>query len=512
MKNHIFSLLLLCALPAAAADPGGYDYGMEQRQRGDYAGAKATFMKLLLETPSSGGALEGLALSCLALRQYAEARVYLEQWNAQSPGSPYILGLLARAQNALRDDEGALRSYEALAACDPRDCAVRPRLDAGMERLRAGVFPRGRVYRTYSVEGIGTASPQTIVYEGSSSGARFRAPLRAGLDLTGGAELRREAQLNYGSGLTYFDILEQAYTAGLNWRPAGGSSWEGEFGKSVVTDNKGHGVGYRLLNRARLAGAWSAGETDLKASLSSQPKFLRGSGTSQYFILLRETAARVEAARGLWGWDWLGRAGLYGYAGGASAAAYSLRALRELDPFVLQAGYAHGQQEYYSASSSGRLRYVGTDALSAGVRLYSEDRYRLAASYGRTFYADTNSLKELDFEATGWLPGHREFYGSYRFSLRDFRAPVAGYPSADEREHWLGAYWRRCRGRDWAALLGLERGFLRDRQLSYGAEKILGELDWYRGSAASLHLQGSRRVTTGRGRSYSLGLQGRWSF
>lgn len=503
------------AVSAAAAKspaPGTYDHGMAQRRSGDYAGAKETFLKLLEKSPDSGGALEGLSLTCLSLGQYEEARGYLERWNAQSAHNPYVLGFLARAQNAQRDAEGALRTYEGIVACDPRDCAVRRRLDSSMEKLRDGVFPRARSSKSYSVEGLGTASPQRILYEGRSGGSRFRARLKPGLDLIGGAEIREEAQRNDGQGFTYYDIREQVSLIGLSGRPGRDLNWEAEYGKAVLSDIKGSGVGNKLTNRLRLAGMWHGYGSDFRLTLAHAPRFLRGSGGGQYFRLLRENSARAEAETDLWNWSWLGRAGLFATSDGTTLGTYSLRGSREAGGNIFQSGYSHGQQEFYSASASGHLRYVHTDTLSLGVRRSAEDSYRAGASYAHTFYSDANYLKEMDGELTGWLPRNKEFSGTYRYSLQDFKAPYGGYPSSDLRAHWLGAYWRRCRGRNWAAMAGYERGFMHDNQGSYQGNSYLAEAELYGGAGFSVRAQGRKRDTEGRGRSYSAGLQARYSF
>ncbi|MDD5210546.1 MAG: hypothetical protein PHV36_14240 [Elusimicrobiales bacterium] len=530
-----FVLLLSFALPAPAADqpaPGGaglstaavntssaaavpvlsYDYGMAQRKRGDTAAAKETFLKLLEQTPDSGGALEGLSLTCMALGQYEEALVYLGRWNAQSPHNTYILGLLVRAQNRQRDEAGALRTYKEIVECDKRDCVSRRRLDSSMELLQAGIFPRARSSKSYSVEGVGTSNPQRILYEGYSVGSRFRAPLKAGLDLVGGVEIREEAQRNDGQGFTYYDVQEKIYSAGLGGRPSRDLKWEAEYGQSALSDLKGSGVGNKVMNRARLAGALHAYDSDFRLALAHAPRFLRGSGGTQYFSLLRENSARAEAEFSALNWNWLARAGLYGTSDGTTLGTYSLRGNRELGGNILQSGYSHGQQEFYSASASGRLRYVNTDTLSAGLRRSVDDKYRAGASYAYTGYSDRNYLNELDGELTGWLPWNKEFYGTYQYSLQNFRAPYAGYPSSDLTAHLLGAYWRRCHGRNWAALAGYERGIMRDNRGSYQANTYLAEAEWYRGANASVRAQAKKRDTTGRGHSYSAGLQARYSF
>lgn len=530
-----FVLLLSCALPARAADGPAqagaglssaavdtssaaaapvltYDYGMAQRKRGDTAAAKETFLKILERTPDSGGALEGLSLTCMSLGRYDEALGYLRRWNELSPRNPYILGLLVRAQNRERDEAGALQSYKEIAECDQRDCVSRRRLDSSMELLQAGIFPRARSSKSYSVEGVGTSSPQRILYEGYSAGGRFRAPLKTGLDLIGGVEIREEAQKNYGQGFTYYDIQEKIYSAGLNGRPGRDLKWEAEYGQSALSDLKAAGVGNKVMGRARLSGALHAFDSDFRLLLTSAPRFLRGSGGTQYFSLLRENAARAEAEFSALSWNWLARAGLFGTSDGTTFGTYSLRGNRELGANILQAGYTHGQQEFYSASASGRLRYVNTDSLSAGLRRIVEESYRVGASYAYAGYSDRNHMNELDGELTGWLPWNKEFYGTYQYSLQNFRAPYAGYPSSDLSAHSLGAYWRRCHGRNWAALAGYERGIMRDNSGSYQANTYLAEAEWYRGANASVRAQAKKRDTTGRGHSYSVGLQARCSF
>ena len=486
---------------------------MEQRKRGDYAAAKETFLKLLEQSPDSGGALEGLSLTCLSLGQYEEARGYLERWNAQSPRSAYILGLRARVQNRQRDEAGALLTYKEMVECDSRDCVARRNLDSSMELLRAGVFPWGKSYKSYSMEGLDTASPQRIIYEGRSGGSRFRVPLKPRLDLIGGIEVREEAQRNDLRDFTYYDILDQVYSAGLNGRPSRDLNWEAEYGQSVLSDIEASGVGNKLFSRVRLAGQWHAYNSDFKLVLTRAPKFIRGSVATQYFKLLRENAARAEASSSLWNWDWLARAGLYDTSDGTTLGTYSLRGLREFGSNVFQSGYSHGQQEFYSASADGRLLYVNTDRLNMSFRRTVDESYSLGTSYAHTFYSDANSLHDLNGDLTGWLPWGKEFSGSYRFSLQDFRAPYSGYTSNDVRAHWLGAYWRRCHGRNWSAMAGYERGFLNDNSRgAYQGNNYLAEVEWYRGTSASIRAQGRRSDTTVRDRSYSVGLQARYSF
>jgi tetratricopeptide (TPR) repeat protein len=516
----IISIFTACAVPSysqgdAAAvvsrstvpAPGTYDHGMLQRRQGDYSGAKQTFIKLLLENPAGAGALEGLGLSCIGLGQYEEAAVYLEQWNQQSPGNRYILGLLGRARSGMRDDKGLLRVYSSLAAMDPRDCSARQRAESYFERAGYGAFPRAKSYRSVSLEGLDTASPQRIIYEGSSASARFRSRLKDNLDLIGGVELRREAQRNGGRGFTYYDIQELIYSAGLSGRTAAGLGWEAEYGQSALSDISSPGSEHISLGRARLRGEWRSSAL----TLDSQPKFVRGSGSSGYFILMRENSARAETEYGLLGWNWLTRAGAYDLSDGHLLGTVYHTGSREYAPGLVQASYSHGQQEFYSASAAGRLRYAHTDRLSLGLRRGKENVYRAGASMSQAWYSDSNRLGQLAADVKAWLPGHSEFSGGYRFELRNFLEPVSGYDSVDDSGHWLGAYWNRCAGYNWSVSAGYEHGFLRDSLLSYNADVYLAEAEWYSGRA-SVKLQGRRKTTDARGHSWSAGLQARINF
>ncbi len=501
-------IFALCAAPAAAEQSGAsYDYGMEQRKRGDYAGAKETFLNLLKLDPASGGALEGLSLSCIGLGQYEEAAVYLEQWNAQTPDSRYILGLLARACNGMNDDKCALRAYEALAALDPRDCASRQRADSLSERAGAAVFPGARAYRSVSLESLATNSPQRIVYEGSSVGARFRTPLKGGLDIFGGADLRTDAQRNAGGGFTYFEVQEQAYSAGLSGRYGRELYWEGEYGQSLFSDISSSGGGHLSMGRARAA----LRRRSSSLELVTQPRLVRVSGGSHLYRIPRENSVRAETSGPLLGWDLTARGGLSSVAGGTTLGSASLRGTKDYGVYVFSAGYSHGQQDFYSASASGRLRYVHSDRFSAGVSRGQKEVYRAGTSLGRAFFSDGNRLSEAGGYLTAWLPWQKEFWGGYRFSHLNFTRGLDGYDTLDETGHWLSAGWRRCAGHNWSADAGYEHGYVTDELISYHADVYTAGAEWYSGRG-SLRLQGRRRTTNGRGHSWSAGLQARYSF
>ena len=516
----VFLLLAACCPPAAAQQPdappavssaapapGSYDYGMLQYRQGDHAGAKETFVSLLIADPAGTGALEGLGLACLALGQYEEAAVYLEKWNARSPGKPYILGLLRRAQAGSGDERGALRTNRELAGLDPRDCAARQRAETGAERAGSAVFPKARAYRSVSLEDLDTANPQRIIYEGSSAGARFRAPLAGGLDLIGGADLRTDAQRNDGRGFTYFEIQEQAYTAGLTGRQGGRARWEAEAGQSVFTEVSGPGTAPLAMGRGRLSLRGAASGLDL----SSQPKLLRVAGGGRFYRLLRESTARAEAEGVLLGLDLLGRAGFSNLSGGRTLGNLYLRGLRDLGWSAGAASYSHGQQEFYSGSASGRLRYVHTDRLGASVTRLAQGAYRASASAYQTYYSDSNRLLDTGAELTAWLPWQKEFSAGYRYANLDFRRAYSGYDNVDETGHWLGAGWRRCAGRNWSAAAGYEHGYITDSLLSYHADVYTAEVEWY-SDRGSLGFAAKRKTTVGRGHSWSAGLQARYSF
>lgn len=501
----LIGFLLLGAAPAGAQQ--GYDYGMEQRKRGDYAGAKVTFMNLLLASPSSAGALEGLGLACIALGQYEEAAVYLEQWNAQSPDSQYVLGLLARSRSGMNDDRGALRAYAGLAALDPRNCSARQRVDSLAERAGSAVFPRTRAYRSVSLESLATSNPQRIIYEGSSAGARFRTPLKGGLYIFGGADLRTDAQRNAGRGFTYFEIQEQAYSAGLSGRYGKELLWEGEYGQSVFSDIASAGGGQLSMGRVRAA----LRRRSSSLELLTQPRLVRVSGGTHLYRIPRENSVRAETAGPLLGWDWTARGGLSSLAGGTTLGTFGLRGLKDYGAYGFSTGYSHGQQEFYSASASGRLRYVHADRFSAGVSRGEKEVYRAGASLGRSFFSDGNRLSEADGYLTMWLPWQKEFFGGYRFSHLNFARGLDGYDTLDETGHWLSANWRRCAGYNWSADAGYEHGYITDQLMSYHADLYTAGAEWYSGRG-SVRLQGRRRTTGGRGHSWSAGLQVRYNF
>lgn len=512
--TFLMALLALCAAaPLRAAEPppaADYAAGMALHKRGEDAAARETFLKMLEAAPDSAGALEGLSVTCLALGRYAEARGYLEKWNSISPRSAYVLGLLARAQGGLRDEKGQLETYRELAALDPRDCAARTRAEDLARNLDTGAFPYGKGYRAYSMEGLDTASPQRIIYEGASGGASFRLPAGKDLYLLGGAELRREAQKNDWRNFTYYNVQEQIYSAGLGGRTAAGLGWEAEYGQSLMTDLRAPGSSPEAFGRLRLQGTWRASA----AYVDSVPMLVRLSGANgRFYRVLRADSAGVSTAGSSRGWDWTARGGLTSYSGGAALGSAGLRAERDLGFAVLRGGYSRGRQAYYSASPSGRFLSAGMDVFDAGLRRTVDGAYSAGLSAARTYYGDGNALTAPAFDLTGWVPRHKEFSAGYRYALQNFRRVSPYYDSADTREHWLGLYWRRCRGYNWSAGLGYEKGFLYDSSRGYyRGNAYLADAQWYAGRSGSVAVQARKADTTVRDRSWSASLQARYSF
>lgn len=495
-----------------------YTLGFEQRGAGKTAQAKETFLRLLAESPDSGGALEGLSLSCLSLRQYEEALGYAKRWGTTNSSSAYVASLERRALEGLHRHEEALEVGRRVVVLDPCDIRTQRSVDSGMRERRPGVFPRGRFYKSIGPEGLETGRPQRIVYEGRSAEVRGRARLRSGLFATAGVEVSQEAQRNDTGGFSYYDILEQVYWAGLEARPNDDHFYSGEYGQSILSDNKGTGVGRQSFSRARLSAEWHHPLVQTRLRAERAPRFLRGSGTSTYFVILRETSLRADAAADALGMQWAARAGISDISEGTTLKSWGLAATKEFGSEMIVPSYSHGQTEFYGAAPDGRLRYVMTDRLGLRWRRLVEDSYRLSASYGYTWHLDGNRLHDFSGEATAWVPwlhdccGSRPLFASYRFDSEDYRGPADGYRSTDREAHTLGAYWRQgwCHGA-WTTL-GYEHSFIRDTRGHYEGRTWLAEVEAYRAGNLSLSAEGRVANSTVRDESYSAGLRGRWSF
>lgn len=524
-------LLLLALSPARAASRRSsrpapavvkstvswYSVGDTLRREGRPAEAKKAFANLLAQDPASGGALEGLTLSCLSLGQDEEALAYSRRWDQQSSSSAYILGLEARALHRLRREDEELSVNRRVVVLDPCDVRTQRHLDDEMRDRRDGVFPRARLYKSVGPEGLDTPSPQRIIYEGRSGGARLRKNLTPTLDLLAGAELDEEAQRNDTRGFTYYDILDQQYSFGLEGRPTRDLGWRAEYGQSRLSDVKGAGVGRTDFSRVTLDGRWHAGGADLGLTALRRPKYLRGAGGASYFALLRESGLRASAEGTALGMQWLARGAVSDFSEGTTYKDGSLVGTKEYGHELFQPVYSHGEQEYFGATPDGRLGYVVTDRLGARWRRLVEDSYLLSASYGYSFYRDGNHLSDFGGEATAWLPwlkdrcGSRPLYATYRFAMESYRHPSDLYRSTDLHSHTAGVYWRQGWRGAWTTL-GVEHAFFHDSRGAYEGNAGVLELEAYR--RGTLSVTGNARLarTTVGDLSHSAGLTARLSF
>lgn len=514
-KALLLALALAAALPGAprAETPGTdpYSRGMALRRKGDYAGAKAVFLEMLAKDPKSGGAFEGLGLSCLSLKEYDQARDYLSRWNESRPNNGYILGLLARADSALERRDDFLADLRGASAADPLDLGLRRRLD-DVQRERPGVLPEARMYKSLSNEGLETGNPQRVVYEGRSGGAKARFGVHPKADLLLGYSAREEAQRNDTGGFTYFDILEQVASVGVAARPRKGLDLEAEYGQSFLSDVHKAGVGRRNFSRLRLSGEWRAPAATVRLKAGREPYFLRGAGGSQYFALLREAYSRAEVESYRWGWGGLLRGGLDGYSDGTTLRPWSASAFKEFGANYLNLSYAQSHQEYSGAGADGRIRFAAYDRLGARWRWLREDVARVDAGYGWSRYRDGNRLHDANFGLALWMPRVKGLSAEYRVEAYDYLGPVDGYRSTDWTEHWAGPHWRRMHAPGVWTHLAAEHGWARDTRGAYEGNLALAELEYYWRERASLLVSGKLRRSTLRDESYSLGLSGRWSF
>lgn len=512
------SLALAVTSLAQTASPSLYELGHEQRRAGKIVQAKETFQQLLTEKPDSGGALEGLALTCLSLGEYDDALGYARRWEKSNSSSAYVVNLERRALNGLHRHEEALDAGRRVVALNPCDVRTQRSVDSDMRERRPGVFPRGRMYKSIGPEGLETSRPQRIVYEGRSGEVHARARLRPGLFATAGVDVTQEAQRNDTGGFTYYDILEQVYWTGLESRPSDDLFFSGEYGQSFLSDNKGSGVGLMQFSRTRLGAQWHHPLVQTSLRAERAPRFLRGSGTSTYFVILRESSLRADIAAEALGMQWLARGGVSDISEGTTLKNWGLTGIKEFGSELLVPNYSHGQTEFYGAAPDGRLRYVMTDRLGLRWRRLVEDSYRLSSSYGYTWHRDGNRLHDFSGEASAWLPWLHDFCGSrplsaaYRFDSEDYAVPADGYRSTDRESHTLGGYWRQGWSRGAWTTLGYEHSFVRDSRGHYEGRALLAELEAYRAGRLSLSAEGRVGNSTVRDESYSAGLRGRWSF
>lgn len=518
------AVLLLALAPAARAESiaastvSWYDVGDRLRREGKPAEAAKAFANLLEQRPDSGGALEGLTLTCLSLRRNEEALGYARRWERLNPNSAYVQGLEARALHRLRREEEETAVNRRVVLADPCDVRTQRHLDDEMRALADGIFPAAKISKSIGPEQLNTRNPQRIVYAGRSGEVRFRRHLKPALDVVGGVGLDEQIQANETGGFTYFDVLEQTYSLGLEGRPSRDLGWQAEYGQSELSDVRAAGVGRIPFSRAKLGAQWHVGEWDLGANAQRRPKYLRGAGGVNYFALLREADAGVSAAGPLLTMDWLAKASVSDFSERTTYHDASLTGAKETRHELFTPWYSHSEQEFYGATPAGRIGYVVTDGAGLRWRRLVEDVYRLSASYGYQSYRDGNHEADVTAGATAWLPwlrdpcGSRPLFASYRFESAAYRVPSSDYRSTDYHSHTLGAYWRQGWVGAWTTL-GYEHGFYVDgARGAYESNAGILEVEAYRRGTLTVSGEGRVGSSTVKDQAYSAGLKGRWSF
>ncbi|MBI5630228.1 MAG: hypothetical protein HY921_05030 [Elusimicrobia bacterium] len=516
-----FSLLLLL-LPAAwvlAQEPPReeasalYELGTLKRREGRPVESKEAFLRLLEITPASAGALEGLALACLSLGQYEEAGRYLEQWDRQSPGNSYILGLLARSYSGQGRYRDLASVYAKIKELEPGNPVAARRLDSAIRERGEGIFPKISAYKSVGTEGLGTSAPlQRIVYEGRFAGMDAMPGRVRSLNLRLGASVRQEAQRNDTAGFTYYDLLEQTYTFGFGARPRGDLALNAEYGQSVFTDQKRNSIGTRLFSRVKLSSELNIGGAGVRMSLKRAPKLLRGSGNSDFFTILREASARVDFDASRRGWDFDGHGEVSEFSEGSVWQSYRLRATKEFGSHIVQPAYSHGVQEFYGAAPGGRLGSVGYDRWSLRYRWREDELGQAGLSYAYDLFHDANRLHEFSADLAYRLKWYKDVSLTYAYGLLDYAAGAEGYRSTDEFTNTFGLEWRRRQARELWTSLAFDKAFYVDVRGHYEVNAYKAGLEWYPGSDLSLRGEGKIMRSTVRDDSYSFALQGRWSF
>lgn len=514
----VAALLLAAVMPAAASD---YDDGMAARRRGDYDAALAIFTRMLQKDPNSGGALEGLSLVALGQHRWQDALDLLDHWEKIDGDSGYIEGLRARALAPLHRNRELVDALVREGNFELYDLRPLERADDLLRSQESGVFPKARIYKTISEEELETPSPQRIVYSGRSIGADARQMISVSSDgahalaAIGGASVREEAQLNDTGNFTYYDLLEQVYSMGLEGRRPG-YSWSGQYGQSLLSDIHGEGVGRVPFSRANLYGEADLGDLTLRGWGQRAPYFLRGAGGTDYFALLREDSARAEAEAYRWGWGFLGRAGVWDYSTHTTVNSESVTAIKEIGETGLFSPHVgRSYEEFSGAGTNGALAVMPYNDVGVRTRLGGTDVWSAGASYDYWQYRDGNRANWVDGDARLWAPKKfHDFSVIYRFHLEDYLYPDPSYRSTDYRTHWAGPVWRhRWGGGPLWTQLSYERGWCFDATRGYyTAYNWVGSLEWYRGRTFSLVTQGNAGTDTVHDQTYSASLTGRWTF
>lgn len=490
-----------------------YTLGMDLRRSGNYQGAKEAFLKLLEQDPESGGALEGLTLTSLSLGQNEEALDYAERWEKQKD-SGYIQSMKARALAKLGRREELAESLRKSAEFDPGDIRAARRLDDILREEATGVFTQGAISKTLSQEGLGTRSVNQIIYESRSGGFSGRVIIKPGLNATAGVTVSQTAQRNGSRHFTYFDVLEQVYSAGLEQRSRRGGGFA-HYGQSLLSDVKAVGVGRKTFSRVKAGANYSAGDLELRAFYQRSPYYLRGAGGDQFFALLRESTYRVEAEAPWRGMSWLARGAINDYSGRVTVHTQSLTGTLEGGSYLVVGSLARGAQEYFGAGPTGKLTIMPYNRAGLRGRLGTDGRWQASASYGHSAFRDGNRENDGDADFKLWLPKTGPVglvWVSYGFSVEEYLTIADGYRSSDKRSHWTGLFWKRqWRSGPWIQV-GYEHGFLVDTRGRYEGNRWTSEIEWYRGRPFSLTAQARYSNTTVRDQSAAGGLQARWTF
>lgn len=495
-----------------------YDAGMALRAQGRMAQARAAFQNLRDQNPDSVGALEGLTLTDLSLGENQKALDCARRWVELRSSSTYALGFEARALSRLNQEDTEIGVNRHIVALDPCDIVVQHRLDDEMTRLRDGIFPYANISQSIGPEELNTTAPQRIVYASKSIGTDFQKYLSPSLGIIGGAGLNEQIQANETGGFTYFDVLEQTYSLGLEGRPTPDLYWRAKYGQSEISNVKGNGVGNVPFSRVDLLGQWHAAGWDWGANADRRPYYLRGAGGVDYFALLRREDAGLSASGPLLGMDWSAKAGVSQYSDATTWKTASVQGTKEIGSGVFTPWYSHGVMEYYGATPTNNVGYVVTDGAGLRWRRLVADNYKLSASYGQYSYYDGNREGDISAEADKWLPwlkddcGARPFYVAYRYDSESFPIASPLYLSTPYHSHTLGVYWRKGWGGSWTTL-GYEHAFWVDGvRGDYESNAGILKVEAYRRGDLSLNANARAGNSTVRDQSYSAGFSARYSF
>lgn len=489
-----------------------YETGTLERRSGNAQSSRRNFELLLKYYPGASDAFEGLALACLSLGEHRQAADYLEQWNAKSPGSAYILGLLARAYSKMDEKEKAANIYSEIINIEPKNIEARRRLSDLRQTYGHYLTPYARSYRSVGPEGLDTPNPQRIIYEGQAVGSNINLEISKLWKAALAFGASQEAQRNQTRGFTYYNMLDQTAQAGAQAKWAGGSL-ELMGGWSWLSDIEEAGVGQTKILRWKASGSWLLGPADLTVKTSQGPKFLRGANESQFFTILRERSAGAAITMDLWKMNWRLRGGIDHYSEGTQWISYSALGRYETGSHLWQASGSRSQQEFFGATDQGTIGFVNVHGGGLRYRYWKPENYRFLTAYSYDGYSDQNHLEEWNAEASKWLTPSRELVATYRFSNKNFQRPSPGYRNTGEESHWLSAAWQHGWTAGWWTTIELEPGRLSDDVRGrYESLNASAQLEWHFRNLMTWNLTGKIGESTLDDHSYSVRLEGRINF